>query len=196
MKLEDILNKTQKVVLSAGISALFGLIGCVSSETDTQKSICTLSELKKQSKPFDYMHSKELEACYAEVEAKVLKDPDDTAVFWMVGYLENHDRYETIIEILSRYIEYNSHNAFAYELRGKAYRNLNKLDEALKDYDTAHYLRPEKGYNLYRVAQIKELLGRYDEAIEDYEELLECTEFNDTAEAQKHLAACKKKLKK
>lgn len=83
------------------------------------------------------------------------------------------DNYGKSIELLSQAIEQDNDHKLAYMSRGSAFLRLDRLDEAIADFDRAIQLNPDfpRSYHLRGLA--KEKQGTYADAIADFSKAIE-----------------------
>jgi tetratricopeptide (TPR) repeat protein len=83
------------------------------------------------------------------------------------------DNYGKSIQLLSRAIEEDSDHKLAYMSRGSAFLRLERLDEAIADFDHAIHLNPDfpRSYHLRGLA--KEKQATWEDAIADFSKAIE-----------------------
>lgn len=83
------------------------------------------------------------------------------------------DNYGKSIELLSQAIAQDNDHKLAYMSRGSAFLRLDRLDEAIADFDRAIQLNPDfpRSYHLRGLA--KEKQGIYTDAIADFSKAIE-----------------------
>lgn len=80
----------------------------------------------------------------------------------------NKGYYQTAIHYANQIISEDSLNAEAFLIRGKAYSKLNEHERALKDINTALYLKP--GFDTYYNRGLENLIFKYyPKAVEDFD---------------------------
>ena len=104
-------------------------------------------------------------------------EPDDHSMANMLwDYAEfyfNNERYHRALQVLDRAIEIQPSSARAYALRGAAYGELRKFEQALEDLDQAISLDPADAVQAYLArSSVHIQLGEYDKAIQDSEAAL------------------------
>ena len=120
-----------------------------------------------------YLNLRELDEALADFEAAIDLEPDYAEAYANRGriHLDRED-YDRAIEDLDRAIELAESLTEAYGNRGLAYQYLGDDKQALADFtraiDIDHH--PQAYYNR---AALKYTLGRFDEAYEDYNLVLE-----------------------
>ena len=83
-------------------------------------------------------------------------------------YYFNNGRYHRALQVLDRAIEIQPSSARAYALRGAAYGELRKFEQALDDLDKAISLDPTDAVQAYLArSNVHNQLGEYDKAIQD-----------------------------
>ena len=89
----------------------------------------------------------------------------------MFEFLKNN--YGKSIQLLSEAIEQDSGHKLAYMSRGSALLRLDRLEEAIADFDHAIQLKPDfpRSYHLRGLA--KEKQGSYSDAIADFSKAIE-----------------------
>ncbi|KAK5613394.1 hypothetical protein CRENBAI_022565 [Crenichthys baileyi] len=80
-----------------------------------------------------------------------------------------------------------------WECLGEAYLNRRSFTAALKAFDKAHQLQPSSIYSVYQAAAIKQTLGKFKEAVDEY---LQITTQQDYVPALKGLGECQLSLAK
>uniref|UniRef100_A0A3Q1HHR7 Uncharacterized protein n=1 Tax=Anabas testudineus TaxID=64144 RepID=A0A3Q1HHR7_ANATE len=80
-----------------------------------------------------------------------------------------------------------------WECLGEAYLNRRSFTAALKAFDKAHQLQPSSIYSVYQAAAIKQILGKFKEAVAEY---LQITAQQDYVPALKGLGECQLSLAK
>ena len=80
---------------------------------------------------------------------------------------------ERILGDLSKAIELDPKDDYAYLLRGSLYHSLNRLPEALSDYSQLIELSPKDAYAYVWRANVKSELQQYEEAVADYKRAIE-----------------------
>ncbi len=60
-----------------------------------------------------------------------------------------------------------------FKCRGSARHELNQFEDALKDYENAVIINPQAGDAYFRMALLHETLGHYEEAIKNYDKVIE-----------------------
>lgn len=108
-------------------------------------------------------------------------------IYFQLGWTyENSNKYNAIL-MYDEAIKLNSKYVEAYINRGKAYKHIEKYNEAIKDFDEAIELEPNNEESYYNKAISKEKLGEvkqensdykkakqyYKEALDDYKITLE-----------------------
>ena len=83
------------------------------------------------------------------------------------------DNFGKSIELLTQAIEEDNDHKLAYMSRGSAYLRLERLDDAIADFDHAIHLNPDfpRSYHLRGLA--KEKQGTFVEAIADFSKAIE-----------------------
>ncbi len=83
------------------------------------------------------------------------------------------DNFGKSIELLTQAIEEDNDHKLAYMSRGSAYLRLERLDDAIADFDHAIHLNPDfpRSYHLRGLA--KEKQGTFAEAIADFSKAIE-----------------------
>jgi tetratricopeptide (TPR) repeat protein len=83
------------------------------------------------------------------------------------------DNFGKSIQLLTRAIEEDNDHKLAYMSRGSAYLRLERLDDAIADFDHAIHLNPDfaRSYHLRGLA--KEKQGTFTEAIADFSKAIE-----------------------
>ncbi len=96
---------------------------------------------------------------------------DDSYISGMFEFLK--DNFGKSIEMLTQAIEKDSEHKLAYMSRGSAFLRLERLDDAIADFNHAIHLNPDfpRSYHLRGLA--KEKQGTYADAIADFSKAIE-----------------------
>ena len=96
---------------------------------------------------------------------------NDNYINGMFEFLK--DNYGKSIQLLSQAIEQEPGHKLAYMSRGSAFLRLDRLDEAIADFDRAIHLNPDfpRSYHLRGLA--KEKQGTHADAIDDFDKAVE-----------------------
>jgi len=81
--------------------------------------------------------------------------------------------YEAAIVAFTEAISFNSKNPTIYTMRGNAYLDVGKINQAIHDYDTALEIAPNFFYALYNRGRAHSLLMHYEAALQDLEKSIE-----------------------
>jgi hypothetical protein len=125
----------------------------------------------------DISGKKLAEETFKLVSSKLVYDCDifynalieDRRSYYKKYYELNKDSIETIIETKSK-VPNSLRDAKYYHLRGCDYFNIQAFSKVVNDFDSAEILDGKFfDVNIFYKAQIAEILGKYDEAIIEYE---------------------------
>ncbi len=96
---------------------------------------------------------------------------NDSYISGMFEFLK--DNFGKSIELLTQAIEEDSDHKLAYMSRGSAFLRLERLDDAIADFNHAIHLNPDfpRSYHLRGLA--KEKQGTYADAIADFSKAIE-----------------------
>src|SRR3954462_13990809 len=82
--------------------------------------------------------------------------------------LDELEDYEQVIEGLSRFLGSHSTNSSAFNNRGVAYREVGRIEDALKDFDRAALANPVDPIPFVNKGDILKRLNEYKRAVESY----------------------------
>ena len=82
-------------------------------------------------------------------------------------------KFDQALDLFSKAIEMEPNNAAIFGERAICYLNLDKINLALFDLDTAVSLQPDYGYRYASRAFVKNYIKDFDGALKDYEKAIE-----------------------
>jgi tetratricopeptide (TPR) repeat protein len=108
------------------------------------------------------------------IQAGLHYHPDNTDLHYQAGYLYlSQARYADAADAMSRYLEQNPHNPKALAVRAQAFFHLEKLENALQDFDQAVQAAPDDPEILYNRALAYVHHKQLKPALLDIERVLE-----------------------
>ncbi|XP_009951272.1 PREDICTED: tetratricopeptide repeat protein 37 [Leptosomus discolor] len=103
-------------------------------------------------------------------------------------YYLRTDRPSQAVADLQAAVRADPKDSNCWEVLGEAYLSRGSYSTALKSFRKASELNPELVYSIYRAAAVEQILGKYENAIATYEQILKKTE--DYVPALKGLGEC------
>ena len=95
-------------------------------------------------------------------------------ISWKIGFqlLNDAKKYAEGLPYINKSIDLNPNDAYAYNGRGVAYKNLKEYELAIKDYNEAIELDPNYEGTYLNRGNVYSILKQYDAAIKDYNEAI------------------------
>jgi TolB-like protein len=110
---------------------------------------------------------------FVEIEKSLALDPRLTLAYtaratltWTLHTGFDHEKSAADIK---KALAIDPNDVTAHDQLGSLYMHVGLLDEALKEYGISRRLNPQQSSALYRIARIHFYLGRYEEALAEYE---------------------------
>lgn len=144
-------------------------------------------ELGIEDDEIEYYKARAYEGMEKDEEAEKIylnlieKDTDNSKVYYNIAFLAGRKgQFEQSIKYLDKSLELED-EGYSYYLRGLAYKNLQKYEEALRDYEEAIKLIPNDAKVYNNKGVVLEKLRKFEEAKTAYKKALEINPEHETA---------------
>ncbi|XP_043965312.1 tetratricopeptide repeat protein 37 [Gambusia affinis] len=138
----------------------------------------------------------DMDSALATLESVTEKATPGSAKWaWMrrgLYYLKTGEHQQAIADLQAA-LRADPEDWVCWECLGEAYLNRRSFTAALKAFGKAHQLQPSSIYSVYQAAAIKQTLGKFKEAVDEY---LQITTQQDYVPALKGLGECQLSLAK
>ncbi|XP_055367212.1 tetratricopeptide repeat protein 37 isoform X2 [Betta splendens] len=142
------------------------------------------------------MKQDDMDTALEILQAVIVKATPGSAKWaWMrrgLYYLKAGEHQQAIADLQAA-LRADPEDWVCWECLGEAYLNRRSFTAALKAFGKAHQLQPSSIYSVYQAAAIKQILGKFKEAVTEY---LQITAQQDYVPALKGLGECQLSLAK